>query len=323
MVYQRFSILGMFYDNIATRTKKKKKTAYQFQCGLRLAHVQHKFKLLLKREKILPSRIRVLNLPGTSHQVALQEPYLLLEPLYPPTSLENSTIQILELPLRLEKGIRPQRNLPHQMQLHDVEVVRELLLKHRILGRRRKRAGGPERHALLEREVFLEVQRRHLSEARNERLPGASTRQAEIGNTPRKIRRAAAKIRTLALVVAYILEPGEGLGNGRQVGIEARAGDLGEDGLGNQGRGRLRRSGGGGGGAEPAGPGTVGGVDAGLADVGIVQDGGEGVVGSGTEIGGGSGWGRQGRGAADGGGRGRRPAGIHGWRSGIRIGEEA
>lgn len=45
------------------------------------------------------------------------------------------------------------------MQLHHVQVVRQLLLQRRVLGDVREGAGRAERGPLLEREVLLEVER--------------------------------------------------------------------------------------------------------------------------------------------------------------------
>lgn len=141
------------------------------------------------------------------------------------------------------------------MELHDVEVVRELLLQREVLGDVGEGAGGAERGAVLEAEVLLEVERRDLAEARHQRL--SLTDAAGIGG----VSGGGGGIDLfVGGVVPDVREAVEGVGDGGKVGEEVRSGDIG-GGLGGGDGGEFRDGDGGGGGGPPAGPGgSVGGV---------------------------------------------------------------
>lgn len=136
------------------------------------------------------------------------------------------------------------------MQLHHIQVVRQLLLERRVLRDAREGAGRAERRALLKRKVLLEVERGDLPEARDEGVALASGDLRRVGTG------AALEIALPGGVVPDVLEAVEGLGDGGEVGEEVGSGEIGG---GAGGEGGEVRDGDGGGGGPPADPGGIGG----------------------------------------------------------------
>lgn len=202
-------------------------------------------------------------------QIGVEEANGVLEVPNLRATLKDLIIKVLQLALRLEERGGAERDLLHEVELHHIEVVRQLLLQREVLGDVGERARGAERGAVLQPEVLLEVERRDLAEARDERLAEAATA-------------AAAAIGGCGLgdvvdlpggVVADVLEAVVGVGDGGEVGEEVGSGDLG-GGLGGGDGGEFGRRDGGGGGP-PADPGG------GVGGVGVVEDRGEALDGVG------------------------------------------
>lgn len=215
-----------------------------------------------------------MDMRGGLDQIHVQEPYGLLQLPYPAATFDDLHVQVLQLALRLEEGIGAQRDLLDQVQLHHVQVMRELLLQHEVLGGAGEGADGPERGAVLQGEVLLEVERRDLPQAGHQGLALA----AEVVQIQA----------LLARVVAYVLEPLVGFGDRGQVGLQVGSGHV-AGGLGRQ-RDELRRCDGGGR-RPPADP------RAGIGGIGVVEDGRQALAaattggGCGIGVGIGSAWG--------------------------------
>lgn len=156
---------------------------------------------MVKSQQVSPSSIQVLNLSSRIDQIHIQKPNRLLQLPDPRASFNDLDIQVLQLPLRLEERVGPQGNLLHQVQLHHVQILRKLLLQDQVFGRRRERTRRPERRAVLQREILLEVKRRNLAQARDERFAAVALRVQSGG------------LQILGGVVPNVLEPVVGIGD--------------------------------------------------------------------------------------------------------------
>jgi len=225
------------------------KQEYQFESREGLVDVEYKPEFLQERQEVGPGAIELLNLARVVDQIGVEEANGVLEMANLRATVEDLSIEVLQLPLRLEERGGPERDLLHEMELHNIEVVRELLLQREVLGDVGEGAGGAERGSVLEAEVLLEVERGNLAEAGHERLALAGG-GGGIGEVVDLF---------LGGVVADVLEAMVGVGDRSDVVVEVRSGDLG-GGLGSgDGREFGRRNGGGGG--PPGAPGGgVGGV---------------------------------------------------------------
>ncbi|KAM1577396.1 hypothetical protein ACFX10_033583 [Malus domestica] len=74
-----------------------------------------------------------MNLRCALDQIDIQEQNRLLELSNPTAPLDDLDIQVLQLPLRLKEGVGTQRDLLHQVKLHHVQVMRQLLLQPQVL----------------------------------------------------------------------------------------------------------------------------------------------------------------------------------------------
>ncbi|WVZ21292.1 hypothetical protein V8G54_008614 [Vigna mungo] len=198
---------------------------------------------LQERQEVCPGAIELLNLARVVDQIGVEEANGVLEMANLRATVEDLSIEVLQLPLRLEERGRAERDLLHEMELHNIEVVRELLLQREVLGNVGEGAGGAERSSVLEAEVLFEVERGDLAEAGDERLTLAGG-GGSIGEVVDLF---------LGGVVTDVLEAMVGFGDRDDVVVEVRSGNLG-GGLGNSDGSELGRGDCGGGGP-PGAPG--------------------------------------------------------------------
>lgn len=192
------------------KTRLSGKCTHQLERSKRLVDIEDDSELLLQRHQVASGSIELLHLPCCPDEVPCKNPDHFSELADPPYRHDDLPIKPTQPALRLVEGLRPECYLPHKVGLNDVEVLSEALLQRVIV----EWAGGLEGRSVFEREVLLEEERRHLSEAGGEARGGRGGALSVRGG----------KLRVG--VEADVGEAREGVGDGGKVGCEVGAGDL-------------------------------------------------------------------------------------------------
>ena len=104
------------------------KCTNQLERSKRLADVEDDSKLLLQFHKVPTRGIELLHLPCCPNKIPREHPDHLPKLVNPPYCRNNLAIEPPQPALRLVEGLRPQRDLSHEVRLHNVEMLSEALL---------------------------------------------------------------------------------------------------------------------------------------------------------------------------------------------------
>jgi len=86
-----------------TSKSKKRKNEYQFESGEGLVDVKYKPEFLQECEEVGPGAVELLNLARIMDQIGIEEANGVLEAPNLLATLEDLSIKVLQLPLRLEE----------------------------------------------------------------------------------------------------------------------------------------------------------------------------------------------------------------------------